>query len=256
METSVYNQEGKQSGAIKLPAAVFDVKWNGDLVHQVVFAMRDNARTPIAHVKDRSDVRGGGKKPWKQKGTGRARHGSRRSPIWIGGGITHGPSNERVYAKKINKKMRAQALVAVLSEKLRDREILFVDAFSFEKPKTGRAKEILTALAGLNGYEELSKKKNNCALIITAHKDENVYRSFGNFSNVAIGETRNLNPVDALHYKYLIIVDPEESIELLKRRVPEKKKMKVEKMGSSGVAPTGQEKKKPVVIAPKKNKSE
>ena len=106
MKVPLYNQEGKESGQALLPKEIFDVKFNSDLVHQVAVSQAANRRRVIAHTKGRGDVRGGGKKPWRQKGTGRARHGSRRSPIWKGGGVTFGPTKERVFKKDIPKKMR------------------------------------------------------------------------------------------------------------------------------------------------------
>ena len=120
METKVYSLEGKESGKVTLPEAVFQAPWNSDLVHEVVVSMQSNARAGTADVKGRGEVRGGGKKPWRQKGTGRARHGSSRSPIWAGGGVAHGPKSEKDYSKKINKNVRAKALATVLSKKYQD----------------------------------------------------------------------------------------------------------------------------------------
>jgi len=139
METNIYNAQGKKTGTLALPENIFGVAWNDALIHQVVTSMMDNARTPTAHAKDRGAVRGGGKKPWKQKGTGRARVGSTRSPIWRGGGVTHGPLKEKVYAREIPKKMRLKALCMALSRKFKDGQVLFVDDFGFEKPKTAAA---------------------------------------------------------------------------------------------------------------------
>src|ERR1035437_7631919 len=127
LDAKIYDQKGAVAGSIVLPAKVFAAKWRSDLVHQVVEGMRSNKRSGTADTKGRGEVRGGGKKPWKQKGTGRARHGSTRSPIWVGGGVTHGPLAEKNYKRKVSKKMRAQALFSVLSKKLKDNEILFVD---------------------------------------------------------------------------------------------------------------------------------
>ena len=136
MTETLYNQEGKEVGKIDLPEKTFGVRWNADLVHQVVTAQQANARTPIAHAKGRGEVAGGGKKPWKQKGTGRARHGSIRSPLWRHGGKAHGPTKEKVYTQKINQKMRQKALSTVLSKKLSDGELIFVDKLTLPEIKT------------------------------------------------------------------------------------------------------------------------
>lgn len=209
MESPIYNEQGKETGKVTLPETVFGLPANSDLVHQVVISMQSNARTNVAHTKDRSDVSGGGKKPWKQKGTGRARHGSRRSPIWIGGGVTHGPRNEKNFDKKINRKMARKALYTVLSGKMKDSEVMFVDALSTEAPKAAWAKGVLDALGSVKGYEDIATRKNNGVLIATAEKQDAVYKSFGNFGNVAIMEARNLNPVDALSYKHIVFVGPD-----------------------------------------------
>ena len=219
MEANVYNQEGKKVGTVKLPETVFSEKWNPDLVHQVVVSMESNKRRSTASVKDRSEVRGGGKKPWKQKGTGRARHGSRRSPIWVGGGVTHGPSNEKNYHKKINKKMRARALMSVLSKKFSDNEVIFVDSLSFSEPKTGDAKKVLSALSSVGGFERLSTKRKNAALLSLFESSGNTHKSFRNFSNLEIREASSLNPVSILSSTYLIIENPEKSFEVLESRL-------------------------------------
>ncbi len=218
MEVKVYNQKGKESGTVKLPKSVFGVTWNADLVHQVIISMMSNARTPVAHTKDRGDVRGGGKKPWKQKGTGRARHGSIRSPIWVGGGVTFGPLKFRNFTKKINKKMRIKALFAILSRKLSDNQILFVDAMKFDAPKTKEAKSVMESFAKIKGFDVLNKKYN-VALIAVPEKDEALYKSFNNFSNMKVKLIKDINPVDVLKYKTLIIVNPEVGLKALENRL-------------------------------------
>ncbi|NTV44637.1 MAG: 50S ribosomal protein L4 [Candidatus Yonathbacteria bacterium] len=217
MNTVVYNAQGKEAGKTDLPDAVFGLPWNADLVHQVVISMEANARTPIAHTKSRADVSGTGKKPWKQKGTGRARHGSRRSPIWVGGGVAHGPRNDKDYSQKVNKKMAKKALHTVLSAKLRDNELLFVDALSIEAPKTTWAKDVIKALGGVKGFEGVSTRRKNAVLIATGSKSDAVYKSFGNFGNIAIQEARNLNPMDVLRYKYIIVTEPNMSVPAIAR---------------------------------------
>lgn len=219
MKLPLYNTEGKELKKIDLPDEVFNLPWNGDLVHQVVTSMLSNARTNTAHTKDRSEVSGGGKKPWRQKGTGRARHGSNRSPIWRGGGITFGPRNERNFNKKINKKMKAKALAVTLSQKIRDNELILIDSIKISEPKTVKAKEIIGALAKNTGFETLKTKKNNSAVIALSNRDENTEKSFNNFNNMFVEEVRNINPATILNYKYLVIENAEESIKILVDRL-------------------------------------
>ncbi|MDZ4284846.1 MAG: 50S ribosomal protein L4, partial [Patescibacteria group bacterium] len=158
------------------------------------------------------------KKPWKQKGTGRARHGSIRSPLWRGGGVTFGPTNEKSYTQKINQKMRVKALFTALSQKLRDGEMLFVDSLTFPAPKTADAKRTVTALAGIEGFGRLATKTRNTALLALARRDEAVEKSFRNFGNISTVEARNLNPVEALKYKYIIFTEPSEVCKILAER--------------------------------------
>ncbi|MDB5194836.1 MAG: ribosomal protein large subunit ribosomal protein [Parcubacteria group bacterium] len=217
-EATVYSMAGAKAGTIALPAELFGASWNADLVHQVVVGMQANARQIVAHTKFRGEVSGGGKKPWKQKGTGRARHGSTRSPIWKGGGVTHGPRAEKVYAVKINRKMRAAALASVLSRKLRDGEIIFVDSFAFSAPSTKDAMGALRAIATAAGQENLVMKRKNAAIIAIATKDANIEKSFRNIGSLITEEIRNLNPVDLMTKKYLVIEKPNESLAVLSAR--------------------------------------
>jgi large subunit ribosomal protein L4 len=136
MKTDIYNLKNEVVGTVDLPESVFGAKWNQLLVKQVLEAQRANARAPWAHVKDRSEVAGSGKKPWRQKGTGRARHGMTSSPLWVGGGKAHGPRNDRDYSQKVNKKMKRAALFALLSKKFKDGEVKIVDTLSLATPKT------------------------------------------------------------------------------------------------------------------------
>jgi large subunit ribosomal protein L4 len=219
MDTKVYSIEGKESGTIALPESVFGLAWNPDLVHEVVVSMQSNARLSTAHTKDRGEVRGGGKKPWKQKGTGRARHGSRRSPIWAGGGTAHGPINEKDYSKKINKNARVKALAVTLSKKLADGEMIFVDGLSFAAPKAADAKNVVKALAKGADKATLATKRVNAALIVLASRDENIEKSFRNFGNMEVAQAKDLNPVDLLTYKFVLVADPKNAIAAIQSRV-------------------------------------
>lgn len=211
MDAKIYNIQGKEAGKISLPEDIFGLPWNADLVHQVVVSMQSNARGPVAHTKDRGEVRGGGKKPWQQKGTGRARHGSSRSPIWKGGGVTHGPRKEKNYERKINQKMRQKALLVLLSRKYRDGEVTFIDTLTHEAPKAKAAKEFLSAL-------NINKKKN-AAFIALPSRHVPTLKSFRNFNNIEAGEVANLNPVSVLNKKQLVIVDPKTALEILAKKV-------------------------------------
>jgi len=204
MLVDTYNQEGKKTGQSQLPKEIFGIEINPDLVHQVAVSQMANRRIAIAHTKNRSEVRGGGRKPWRQKGTGRARHGSRRSPIWKGGGVVFGPRKDRNFKKKINDKMRVKALFMVLSGKANDKELIVLDDLLIEIPKTKIMKQILN---------NLPMKSSSC-LIALAKKDEKLLLSLRNISQTAVVPAKDLNALDLLSFKYLIL--PKESINIIK----------------------------------------
>lgn len=212
MKTEVYNQKGEKTTDINLPENVFDIPWNADLVHQVVVSMQSNKRTPVAHTKGRGEVSGGGRKPWRQKGLGRARHGSIRSPIWKGGGVAHGPVKEKNYFKKINAKMKKKAFYAVLSQKLRGGEILFLDKISLSQPKTKEAISVINSLSKVKGFGKMVSKKKNKVIMALDKKNPEIIRGFRNIPGTLISETRNLNILDILNYKYLVITNTKESL--------------------------------------------
>jgi len=204
MKVSVYNQEGKEVGKVLLPKEIFEVKVNPDLVHQVVVCQMANRRQPIAHTKDRGEVRGGGRKPWSQKGTGRARHGSIRSPLWIGGGGTFGPRKEKKFKKKIPKKMRRKALFMVLSGKAKENLLLVLDKLEIKEPKTKKIFEILQKFPC----------KNQSCLIALPKIDKNIISAARNLPKVETIQARDLNVLDLLSFKYLLV--PEDSIKVIK----------------------------------------
>jgi large subunit ribosomal protein L4 len=218
MEAKVYNQTGKEISTVKLPENVFGLPWNEKLVHQVTTAMMANKRIPIAHAKNRGEVAGSGIKPWQQKGTGRARHGSRRSPLWVGGGASHGPRNDKDYSRKINKKMRMKALFTVLSRKFKDGEIIFLTDLTLGVPKTKEAKNIITSLSKIKEFSSLGRK-NNAAFIALQEKDQNTLKSFRNFSSLELGLVKDLNAMDLLQYRYLVVTEPEKSIAIFSSKM-------------------------------------
>jgi large subunit ribosomal protein L4 len=223
LEAKVYSHEGKEVSRITLPEKVFGVAWNADLVHEVVVSMQGNARANTAHAKFRGEVRGGGKKPWQQKGTGRARHGSTRSPIWAGGGVAHGPRTERDYSRKINKNVRAKALASALSQKFTDGRVLFVESLPFvDAPKTAQARGLLSALSGAASVKDLGTKRANAVLIVLAGRDQHAELSFRNMGNTHVVAAKDVNPVDVLTYKYVVVAKPSEALKTLESRVSTK----------------------------------
>lgn len=191
----VYNIEGKENGVVEIPSVFVQTPWNADLVHQALVTQQANSRNTVAHAKDRSEVRGGGKKPWKQKGTGRARHGSIRSPLWIGGGVTHGPLKDKIYARAINKKMAQKALFAVLSKKYADKEFFVVDGFDAIATKTKDVRKALRTF--LSDRESVG--------IIFSKEHASLQRGVRNVSRVRAISPVSMNVVDILTPKKIII---------------------------------------------------
>ncbi len=214
MKVDVYNQKGEVIDKIELSEDIFNVKWNPVLVHQVLVAMQNNQRKPIAHTKNRGEVRGGGKKPWRQKGTGRARHGSIRSPIWIGGGVAFGPRNEKNYQKKINKKAKQLALFSALSKKLTDGEIKVIKEIKINEPKTKEMAKILSQF--------LNNQKKNQGLLILPQSDKNIIRATRNLSFAQVDVVDNLNLIDILKYKNIFFLS--EAINKLNKKSKDKVK--------------------------------
>jgi len=192
----VYNKEGEESGTARLPKVIFGQKINNDLLYQAVNIQLANRRTHLAKTKDRSEVSGGGKKPWRQKGTGRARHGSIRSPLWVGGGVTFGPNEKKVFARKINKKAKRLALFMALSSKANDKEIILIDELKSE----GKTKLIADLLKKI-----IKDKKEKSVLIATSQSGKTLVPAAKNISFVKIIAADSLNVLDLLSFKYLLL---------------------------------------------------
>ena len=206
MKTELYNQNAEVIGEAELPDGIFGVKMNPDLVHQAVVAQMANSRQVIAHTKGRGEVRGGGKKPWRQKGTGRARHASIRSPIWKGGGVAFGPTKERNFEKKINKKTKRKALFMVLSSKVQDKELMLLDSLKLNAPKTKEALGVINGLSGIMvGYKN-TKKKRDSILFVMPEKDKMILQAVSNLPFVETMDAKSLNVRDLLEKKYLILL--------------------------------------------------
>lgn len=195
---AVHNQSGKKVGEVALPAEIFAVTPKMAVLHQALVTQMANARSPWAHTKTRAEVRGGGKKPWKQKGTGRARVGSIRSPIWIGGGTTFGPRNQRDYSQKMNTKARRKALLMALTSKVNDKQLVVLDELKLSQPKTKELATILTKLP-VAGKTTL--------IALSGHKDDaRLFRAGRNIPIIKLTRADSLNVKDLLDYEDLLLL--------------------------------------------------
>lgn len=192
-KVALLKQDGSNVGEIELNDAVFGIEPNTHVLHEAVVMQRASLRQGTHDVKNRSEVRGGGRKPWRQKGTGRARQGSIRSPQWVGGGTVFGPT-PRSYSYKLPKKVRRLALKSALSSKVKEENLFVLEAITIDAPKT---KEVVNILDGL--------KVEDKALIITSEKNETVERSANNLKNVKVLTVEGLNVLDLLTHDKLII---------------------------------------------------
>ncbi len=203
-KVKVYNVKGKETGSKELKDDFFAITPNIALIHQAVETQMANARLPLAHTKERGEVSGGGRKPWRQKGTGRARHGSIRSPLWVGGAVTFGPRKNRNWKKSINKKMKRRALYMCLSDKVMEEKLLLLDKLELAEAKTKDVKEILKALP-------VDKK----VLIVLDKQDQNLVKATNNLKNVKVILADSLNCVDLLNYPTVLMLEP--AVEIIEK---------------------------------------
>lgn len=221
---TVYNQAGTSVGTHQLNPAIFGVKINPAVVHQVVVAQQANARPVLASTKDRSQVSGGGKKPWRQKGTGRARHGSIRSPLWRGGGVTFGPTSARNFKVKVNKKMRRKALLMALSSRAIDQRIILLDTLQLSAIKTKEVARLLenltlrpsrkkaavktveskTKTSPIKAAAKPTKSAKKTVLVILPANDATIVKSVRNIPGVSVITAASLNVLSVLQHQYLL----------------------------------------------------
>lgn len=224
-QAKIYNQQAEIAGEQELSAKIFAVPAKMELIHQAVVTQLARERKVLAHTKDRSEVRGGGRKPWRQKGTGRARAGSTRSPIWIGGGVTFGPLKERNFSKKINKKMKQKALFMALSDKLAEGKLIILDNLELKEAKTKLFGEVIAKLEKkvllpkkeTTGDEKAASKSKKAKtvqpkdktrrsfLIILDKKNDDLKYAGRNLAGVEIIYLDNINIVDLLKYRNLVL---------------------------------------------------
>ncbi len=205
IKTNVYNQNAEIVGELSLSKKVFAVELNEDLLHQAMVTQAANERQVLAHTKTKSEVSGGGRKPWRQKGTGRARAGSSRSPIWIGGGVTFGPRKDRNYSKKINKKMKQKALTMVLSNRLATNNLVIIDKFDIKDYSSKTFNTYIKKIENIFSAKDDAKKSKRSVLIVNDDKNEKIVFSARNLAGLEIINLENINIIDLLKYRNLIL---------------------------------------------------
>jgi len=210
MFVKTYNQNGEESGKALLPKDVFELKPNSDLLWQITRSQMANQRQGSAHTKTRGEVSGGGKKPWRQKGTGRSRYSSIRSPLWKGGGTIFGPRNEKIWKQGINKKMARKSLLVALSSKAKEKELIVLETLKIDQPKTKQMAGIINDLR-----LKIADFKKSKVLIILAKPDKNIVLASRNIPGVETIDVRNINTLEILSFKYLLMT--KETISELKK---------------------------------------
>lgn len=214
LKTMIYDEQGKEVGETTLPVEIFGVKVNPVLMAQAVRVYLANQKRGTASTKTRAEVRGGGRKPWRQKGTGRARHGSTRSPIWVKGGVAHGPQPHKMVLA-MSKKMKKVALFSSLSKKVVDGKLKVLDMKAFEKPNTKKAQDLL---------EKLGLKKS--LLVVLPKKEDSLYLSFRNLPRVKSVIVNQINTYLVLNHEHVIFlkdaIKQTETVFLAKKEAKEK----------------------------------
>jgi len=203
MKTTVYNQEGVESGQISFPKDIFEVKPNNDLINQVVISSLSNRRQVSAKAKGRGEVSGGGKKPWRQKGTGRARQGSTRSPLWKGGGVVFAPATDRNFKKKINKKVNHTALRMLLSYQAGLNNLIVVDQISIKDSKTKLFNEITKKMVAI--FNSKQRTGNRKLLYVLDNSNKTVYLAARNIDKVMVTTAMEMNIVDLINSSCIVI---------------------------------------------------
>ena len=201
MNVKVYNEKKEEVREVELNDKIFGIRPNYDLLHQVIQAVQASLRKPWAHTKDRGEVSGGGKKPWRQKGTGRSRQGSTRSPIWVKGGVAHGPTKERNFSQKLNKKMKDKALKMLVSLKVKQGWMQIIsDEVKLDCSKTKSADNLFAVFLRTG-------KKTNRGLFVADFSDKNKALGFRNLQYVRWLPVKGLNILDLVNFRYLILTE-------------------------------------------------